>query len=98
MVDSRADGNSIRRRRECSQCQFRFTTFERVELALPMVAKKDGRREAFDRHKLRAGMIRACEKTPVSIDQIDATVERIEARLCELCLKEVPSRTVGDIP
>ena len=96
VVDSRGDDNSIRRRRECQGCGFRFTTFERVELSLPMVIKKDGRREPFDRLKVKAGLIRACEKRPVSIGDIDKTVENIELRISELCVKEVPSIKIGD--
>lgn len=96
VVDSRADDNSIRRRRECQACQYRFTTFERIELSLPMVIKKDGRRESFDRQKLKAGLIRACEKRPVSIDQIDKQVEALELKISELCVKEIPSLKIGD--
>lgn len=97
VVDSRGDGESIRRRRECQECSFRFTTFERVELSLPHVVKKDGRRQEFDRNKLRAGLVRACEKRPVSIEQIESTVESIEARLSEHPDREVPSRLIGDL-
>jgi len=96
VIDSRGDGSAIRRRRECDGCSFRFTTFERIELALPMVVKKDGRSEPFDRVKVRAGLIRACEKTPVKIEDIDRTVEEIEGRIHELCAKEIPSRHVGE--
>jgi transcriptional repressor NrdR len=96
VIDSRSDEGSIRRRRECEKCGFRFNTFERIELALPLVLKKDGRREAFDRAKLRSGLFKACEKTSVSAAQIEATVEKIEARVLELCLKEMPSRQIGD--
>ena len=96
VVDSRGEAQSIRRRRECQDCQFRFTTFERIEYALPLIVKKDDRREAFDRAKLRAGILRACEKRPVGIEQIDNTVVRIEKRIQELCVKELPSRKVGD--
>jgi transcriptional repressor NrdR len=96
VIDSRGDGNAIRRRRECDGCSFRFTSFERIELALPMVVKKDGRSEPFDRVKVRAGLIRACEKTPVKIEDIDATVDEIEGRIHELCAKEIPSRQVGE--
>lgn len=94
--DSRSDGEAIRRRRECNGCSFRYTTYERIELALPVVVKKDGRREPFDREKVRAGLRRACEKRPVSTESIDRTVENIESRVCELCLKEIPSRQIGD--
>lgn len=95
VVDSRGDGDAIRRRRECQACGFRFTTFERIELSLPMVIKKDDRREAFDRAKLKAGLVRACEKRPVSMETIDRTVEAIEYRIHELCVKEISSRQIG---
>lgn len=95
VIDSRADGDAIRRRRECQQCEFRFTTFERVELALPLIIKKDSRRQPFDRAKIRSGLIRACEKRPVSIEQIDRTVDVIEKRVSEMCVKEVDSTEVG---
>jgi transcriptional repressor NrdR len=96
VIDSRSDGNTIRRRRECISCKNRFTTYERIEYAFPMVVKKDGRREEFNREKIRAGLIRACEKTPVAIDQIDRTVEVIESRINELHVKELASRSLGD--
>lgn len=96
VIDSRGDGSAIRRRRECEPCSFRFTTYERIELVLPMVVKKDGRSEPFERDKIRAGLIRACEKTPVKIEEIDKTVELIEGRIQELCLKEIPSRQIGE--
>ncbi len=97
VTDSRSDGGAIRRRRECSDCGFRFTTYERVELALPVVIKKDGSRENFDREKIRGGLRRACEKRPVSIEAIDAAVEAIEKRVQELCQKEVDSRLLGEL-
>ena len=96
VVDSRSDGQSIRRRRECQDCGVRFTTFERIELSLPMVIKKDGRREPFDREKIKSGLLRACMKRPVSMETIDQTVESIEKKIAELCEKEVGSRLVGD--
>lgn len=96
VVDSRADGDSIRRRRECQDCGFRFTTYERIELALPMVIKKDGRREPFERQKIKAGLVRACEKRPVSMSVIDKTVGVVERRVHEMCVKEIASRQVGD--
>ncbi len=95
VLDSRSDGSTIRRRRECDKCHFRFTTYERVELALPMVVKKDGRRETFDREKIRAGLVRACEKTAISMDEIERAVEGIEGRIAELCAKEIPSVDIG---
>lgn len=97
VIDSRGDGSEIRRRRECQECNFRFTTYERVELALPMVIKKDGRREQFDRSKIRAGLVRACEKRPVSMETIDTTVDAIEQHVLEACEKEISSRKVGDL-
>ena len=96
VIDSRAEENEIRRRRECQSCEFRFTTYERVELILPMVIKKDGRREPFERKKIRAGLVRACEKRSVSIETIDHTVERIEQKVLEKCEKEISSRVIGD--
>jgi transcriptional repressor NrdR len=96
VTDSRSDGGAIRRRRECQDCGYRYTTYERVELVLPAVIKKDGRREVFDREKIRGGLRRACEKRPVSTEAIDAAVETIERRLQEMCVKEVDSRIVGE--
>lgn len=96
VIDSRGDGDAIRRRRECQKCKFRFTTYERIELPLPMVIKKDDRREPFDRAKIRAGIIRACEKRPVSMEEIDKAIESIEQRVLESFLKEVPSLVLGD--
>lgn len=86
----------IRRRRECDHCSRRFTTYERLELVLPVVVKKDGRREAFDRVKLMAGLRRACEKRPVATEAIDALVDDIERSLVESGDKEVPSAAVGE--
>jgi transcriptional repressor NrdR len=97
VTDSRSDGGAIRRRRECGECGFRFTTYERVELSLPLVVKKDGRRETFDRMKVRAGFTRACEKRPVSIEIIDAATEATERQVQELCVKEVDARVIGDM-
>jgi|688.fasta_scaffold274709_2 transcriptional repressor NrdR len=96
VTDSRSDGGAIRRRRECQACDYRFTTYERVEFSLPVLVKKDGRREPFDREKIRAGFRRACEKRPVSTETIDQAVEAIEKRMQEMCVKEVDSRLVGE--
>ncbi len=98
VIDSRLskEGDLIRRRRECDQCQKRFTTYERVEETLPLVVKKDGRREPFDRNKLVNGLLKACEKRPVSIDVIQKTVDRIEAHLIEKGEKEIPSAVLGE--
>jgi transcriptional repressor NrdR len=97
VTDSRSDAGAIRRRRECGECGYRFTTFERVEMVLPVVIKKDGSRENFDREKIRNGLRRACEKRPVSMETIDTAVEAIEKRIQELCQKEVESRLLGDL-
>lgn len=97
VLDSRSDGDAIRRRRECQACGYRFNTFERIELALPMVVKKDGRRESFDRTKVRTGIVRACEKRPVSVETIDRTVEGIEFRIHDMGVKEIASQRIGDL-
>lgn len=96
VTDSRSDGGAIRRRRECQACDYRFTTYERVEYSLPMVVKKDGSRETFDREKIRAGFRRACEKRPVSTETIDGAVDSIEKRMQEMCVKEIDSQLVGE--
>ena len=97
VVDSRmsGDGSTIRRRRMCSSCKRRFTTYERVEEAAPMVVKKDSRREPYERHKVIAGIKRACEKRPVSMETIEEIADRIEAAAAELGGKEVPSDFIG---
>ena len=99
VVDSRLgkEGNNIRRRRECVECERRFTTYERVEETLPLVVKKDGRREPFDRLKIIAGMQRACEKRPVPIAVIEKVVDRIEMTLQEGGEKEMESSRLGEI-
>ena len=98
VVDSRAssDGVSIRRRRECLSCGKRFTTYEHVEEQPLMVVKKDGRREPFDRHKLLAGLVKACEKRPVSMDDLEQLVDELERELSQQFEREVPSREVGE--
>ncbi|WP_028579084.1 transcriptional regulator NrdR [Desulfogranum japonicum] len=98
VIDSRInkDKTIIRRRRECSSCEQRFTTYERIELMLPMLIKKDGRREAWDRGKIIAGLEKACEKLPVSMTDIDAFVDRIELRLQDVGGKEVPTSQIGE--
>jgi transcriptional repressor NrdR len=99
VLDSRdsAEGTIIRRRRECETCKRRFTTYERVEELNPLVVKKDGRRESFDRDKLLAGLKKACEKRPVSVEQVEALVTEIERKLQELGEKEIQSSTVGEL-
>jgi len=97
VIDSREshEGVVIRRRRECLSCKRRFTTYERVEELTPFIVKKDGRREAFDRDKLMHGMQKACEKRPVSSEQMEALVLEIERRLQEMGEKEVASSFIG---
>ena len=98
VIDSRSskDGGIIRRRRECLKCARRFTTYERVEEMLPMLVKKDGRREVYDRLKVIGGLKKACEKRPVSTTAIEQTADRIEQMLQERGEKEVPSSVVGE--
>jgi transcriptional repressor NrdR len=97
VIDSRLgkDGNNIRRRRECMECERRFTTFERVEEILPLVVKKDGRRQPFERLKVIAGIQRACEKRPVSIATIEKIVDDLERQLQESGEREVDSSRIG---
>lgn len=98
VIDSRLskDANMIRRRRECMKCNRRFTTYERVEETMPLVVKKDGRRESYDRIKIVNGLKRACEKRPVSINTIEAIADRIERGLQERGDKEIPSSAIGE--
>ena len=99
VMDSRdsAEATIIRRRRECETCKRRFTTYERVEELNPLVVKKDGRREGFDRDKLLSGLKKACEKRPVSVDQVEQLATEIERRLQEMGEKEVPSTAIGQM-
>jgi transcriptional repressor NrdR len=90
-----SDGLTIRRRRMCASCKRRFTTYERVEEAAPMVVKKDNRREPYDRAKVIAGITKACEKRPVSMETIEQIADRIEAAVAERGDKEVLSSFVG---
>ena len=98
VVDSRESGagDSIRRRRECLECGRRFTSYERIEEIPYLVIKKDGRREAFDRSKLTAGIHRACEKRPVSAKALDALVESIEQLVTDSPDREIPSSLIGE--
>ena len=98
VVDSRMakEGEVIRRRRECLGCTRRYTTYERVEEILPVVVKKDGRRESFDRNKILVGLKKACEKRPISIGTIEAVTDRIEKRIQEMGETEIESRVVGE--
>ena len=99
VIDSRPaeDGNSIRRRRSCDCCEKRFTTYEKVEEIPLVVIKKDGSREVFDRNKLFNGMLRACEKRPVSIDQIEKVVTDIETELQNSLRAEIQTKELGEM-
>lgn len=98
VTDSRvgAAGDVIRRRRECEGCERRFTTYERVEEVLPLLVKKDGRREAFDRQKVLSGLRRACDKRAVPLERLERIVDAIERELMESGEKEVRSEQVGE--
>ncbi|OGW60955.1 MAG: transcriptional regulator NrdR [Nitrospirae bacterium RIFCSPHIGHO2_01_FULL_66_17] len=98
VVDSRSsrEGIVIRRRRECLGCQRRYTTYERVEEVLPLVVKKDGRREPFDRTKILQGLKKACEKRPVGLSVIEEVVDRVEKKMLEMGEPEIPSRVIGE--
>ncbi|MCY4532282.1 MAG: transcriptional regulator NrdR [Gammaproteobacteria bacterium] len=99
VIDSRlvADGDQVRRRRECLNCGERFTTFESAELVLPRVIKNNGNRQPFDEDKLRNGLLRALEKRPVSLELIDSTINRIKHQLRETGEREIRTRVVGEL-
>jgi transcriptional repressor NrdR len=98
VVDSRLnkDFTITRRRRMCDACNRRFTTYERLEVTMPMLIKKDGRREAWDRHKVVEGLQKACEKRPVSMEQIDEFVDSLERELQDMGEREIPVKLVGE--
>lgn len=98
VIDSRLgkEGNNIRRRRECVECERRFTTYERVEEMQPLVVKKDGRRQPFERLKILAGIQRACEKRPVSSEEIEKVIDRLELALLESGEREIESSRIGE--
>ncbi len=98
VIDSRTsrEGNAIRRRRECLQCGKRFTSYERVEDVIPMVAKRDGRREPFDTDKVKKGLLIACKKRPIETERLDVIVDNIEKNLMGLGIKEVESSWIGE--
>ena len=98
VIDSRliSDGNAVRRRRECLECQMRFTTYEKFEWILPKIVKSDGVRQTFSEMKLRSGLERALEKRPVSTDDLEAAIDRIKLRLHSHDDRECPSRQVGE--
>lgn len=99
VIDSRStdDGRSIRRRRECTACGKRFTTFETIETVSFLVIKRDGTRQSYDRAKLKNGILRACEKRPISMAQIDAVVNAIEKSLYNSLDEEITSQKIGDL-
>jgi transcriptional repressor NrdR len=98
VIDSRLirEGNQIRRRRECPDCEERFTTYEAAELSLPRIIKRDGRRALFSEEKLRAGMLRALEKRPVSVEQIETAIARIIRKAMTCGEREIPSSQIGE--
>jgi transcriptional repressor NrdR len=99
VVDTREneDGDTVRRRRRCLACDKRFTTYERVELQLPLVVKKNGSRIEYDRDKLKGSMMLALRKRPVTTDAVDAALDRIEERLVQLAEREVASQRIGEL-
>ena len=99
VIESRINqpGDVIRRRRECESCEGRFTTHERIEVAMPLLIKKDGRREPYSQEKVLSGISKACQKRPITINQIEAIVDDIEKKIASMNAKEIPSRTVGHL-
>ncbi len=99
VLDSRSnkDGSEIRRRRECNKCHRRFTTRETIEMSFPLVVKKDGKREPFNPDKVRNGIKKACEKRPISADQINDMVKKVEQATIEFGENEVPSKFIGEL-
>lgn len=99
VIDSRPadENNSIRRRRQCDECNRRFTTYEKVETIPLVVIKKDNNREPYDRSKIEAGVFRSCHKRPISVDQITALVDEVETQIFNREDKEIPSHVIGEI-
>ena len=99
VIDSRSsnEDKSVRRRRECIKCKKRFTTYEYIEEIPLMVIKKDGRRESFDRNKIISGILKACEKRPVSMERVEAVVDKVEKELQKSFDKEVKAQVVGEL-
>ena len=91
------DGDFIRRRRQCAACEKRFTTYERPDVSFPAIVKKDGRRIEYKRSKISGSMGLALRKRPVSVEQIDTAIERIEEKLLSLGIKEIPSNQIGEL-
>jgi transcriptional repressor NrdR len=98
VIDSRTskEGDAIRRRRECLKCAKRFTSYERIEDLVPMVVKKDGRREPFDTNKIRQGLLIACKKRPIEMDRLDKIVDMIEQKITDPGDKEIQSSRIGE--
>lgn len=98
VIDSRTsrEGNAIRRRRECLKCAKRFTSYERVDDIVPLVVKKDGRREQFEREKIIIGLKKACEKRPISVETLEGITDAIEKKLIGLGVKEISSKKIGE--
>jgi transcriptional repressor NrdR len=99
VIDSREsrEGDAIRRRRQCLSCERRFTTYERTDEIPYMVVKKDGRREKFDRQKVLAGLLKACEKRPVSMARLAELVDEVEAKLVDSADRELPTTQIGEV-
>ena len=99
VIDSRSsnEDKSVRRRRECEKCKRRFTTYEYIEEVPIMVVKKDGRRESFDRNKIISGIVKACEKRPVSMEKIESVVDKVEKELQKSFDKEVKVKEIGEL-
>ncbi|MBD5501820.1 MAG: transcriptional repressor NrdR [Lachnospiraceae bacterium] len=99
VIDSRPaeENNSIRRRRVCDECDKRFTTYEKVETIPLVIIKKDDNRESYDRQKIEAGVLRACHKRPISINQINQLVDEVETEVFNMEEKEIPSRVIGEM-
>ncbi|MBP5436103.1 transcriptional repressor NrdR [bacterium] len=99
VIDSRStkDDCEIRRRRECLDCGGRFTTYEQIEEIMPIIKKKNGEREPFDRNKIKKGLMISCQKRPVSIEAIDGIVEKIEKEIQSIDKKEIETSTIGDL-
>jgi len=99
VMDTRAsdEGDSIRRRRRCNQCDKRFTTYERIELTMPVIVKKNGSRSEFEHAKLRGSLMLALRKRPVSADAVDAAIHRIEERLLSMGEREINSGQIGEL-
>lgn len=98
VLDSRhIDSSSIRRRRECERCKKRFTTYEKIEMIPVMVIKKDGRRESFDRDKIKFGLVRSCEKRPISVAKIDEIVDSVETEINKMFVDEIETTEIGQM-